>query len=212
MKTDLLIEELSKNSMVKVRSPWASSAQGFSFSLIFFALLVGFYELRPDLSEKITEPLYLIKLGLLLCSGVLSVAASTWVSIPNMPAKRWFFWVVFLPLALWGAILLSQITQLYFATPEAVHPEPMDLFCIQNFMLFLFIPGAFQFFQISKFAPTLSGLSGGFAVLFSTSMGNFFLLLLEQNDRVFHQVFWHLVPTVVFILIGAQVGKKILKW
>jgi len=212
MSNRSLIETLSREAETKTRSPWVGAIEGIAFSLVFFLLIGWFHQLRPDLMEKIHDPWYLINLILLGFSALLSATISCWIAIPNLRSPRWMRLVAFIPAVGWALSLVLMLYQTWLQSPALIHPQEMDMFCVQNFMLFLLLPGAFQLYQIKRLAPVLPAWSGALAILFATSTGNFALMLLEQNDAIYHQFAWHLIPTALFTMLGYAMGPRLLKW
>ncbi|MDT8446374.1 MAG: NrsF family protein [bacterium] len=212
MNNQQLIDSLSRQDCQAVRSPWMASLMGVGASLFFFLAVSWYYGLRSDLADQALEPLFITHLALLGGSALVSAALACYLAIPRMDLPRWLPSLGFLPLTIWVSSLLFQLAHTLLHYPEQIYPQPMDRFCIQSFMLFLVLPGAYMLFQVKRLAPVLPHWSGALSVLFATSMGNFALMLLESNDNLYHQTAWHLIPTIMFTLGGFFLGPKILKW
>ncbi len=212
MSNQSLIASLSEEAKISVCSPWGGAMRGLGFSVGFLFLLGSIYSLRPDLALKLAQPVYLTNLILLGLTAIASASVSCWIAIPDLQSPHWVRLLPFIPAGLWALSLVVTLQQIWLNRPELIHPHELNMFCIKNCMLFLLLPGTFQFAQIKRLAPVLPAWSGALSLLLATSMGNFALMLLEQNDGIYHQLAWHLAPTILFTLLGFMVGKKVLHW
>jgi len=212
MKTNDLIESLALEPAVTSRSFGQVVLQSAGLVLVLLLGLSLIYSLRVDLAQKLSEPWFTLDLVLLGGSAGLSLWVACKLGVPVLEGDRWWPKLALLPFAGWMMSLLGKLYLTWSTHPELVQPSPMDFFCIQNFMLFLLVPGLFFLFQLKTLAPVHPHWSAGLALLSATSMGNLALMLLESQDGIYHQVAWHLMPTLMFVGLGLCWGKKILKW
>ncbi len=81
--------------------------------------------------------------------------------------------------------------------------------CIASVAL---IPSAMLFWLIRKGANVRPLQAGSFAVLAASAIGALTLRLAEANDSMLHLASWHYLPTFLFAVLGALLGKQLLKW
>jgi len=212
VKTTDLIESLALQPAAVPRSPWGLVLVAMGLTGLLLFGLGSVYGYRPELWDRMGEPWFGLNLGLLLLSAMASLVVSCLIAVPHFSLTQRLRLFALLPFVLWSVSLAVSLVLTLATNPESIRPEPWDLFCVQNFMVFLLLPGAFFLFQIRKLAPTQPRWSSGLAVLAATSMGNFSLLLLEQQNSIFHQIVCHWSPTMMFVLLGFCCGKKMLRW
>jgi len=74
------------------------------------------------------------------------------------------------------------------------------------------VPAALIFALLRKGASVRPLRAGSFAVLAASGLGCLTLRLSEANDSLVHLVDWHYLPTLLFAVIGALVGRYLLRW
>jgi len=110
--------------------------------------------------------------------------------------------------------LLAFIVGLIFAYLEnGAAPLPShSIICLLCITMFSMIPAAWMFFLLRRQAPTNLKMAGSVALIAACSIGALTLRLSENTDSIIHLIYWHYLPMVGYALIGAWLGKKILKW
>jgi hypothetical protein len=170
--------------------------------------LIGF---RPDLISKLTGFWYeaeITTLWLLIITSVLAGIAS--MSPDNFQRPN----LLKLPYMVFG-ILLLIIAYQYFM-PLVPHTdagfETKGMECAICLAALSIVPSALMFAYLRKGATVHPYQTGAFAVFTATGIGCITLRLAEANDSMMHLAIWHYLPTLLFAIIGAFLGKWLLKW
>ena len=182
--------------------------------LIAYALAVGNYlgGFRPDILLQLTRPLYALEVVLLAAITFTSIIAAGISMYPD--AYQHPGWLK-LPNALLAALLMLILAQFAFlpSDPRMVVPEIANgMECTLCIAAVALLPSALLFRQLRTGASVTPLESGSFAVLASAGIGCLMLRLAEPNDSLYHLVTAHYLPTMLFAIIGAALGRWFLRW
>lgn len=182
--------------------------------LAIYAVATQLYlGLRPDLSMQLTRPFFVAEILLLTALAISSAIAAVLAMYPDVYQKPQ---LLKLPYAIFSALVGLILFQLFMPhDARMVMPEGEDVhamecaICIASVAL---IPAALLFALLKKGASIRPLQAGSFAVLAASAVGCLTLRLAEENDSLMHLVSWHYVPTLLFAMLGAAIGKKLLRW
>lgn len=209
-----LINKLS--SEAKPIRPMLKPGKRIGYLLLSFVLygLVAqkFLGLRADLVAQFTRPLFVIEIVLMLSLLVTSTIAAVLNIYPDLYQKS--FWLK-APYIIFGLILGLFIGQLFIpASNLAVIPAQIfhKIECARCIIFLAIIP-AILIFIILKKGATIKPLQAGiFTTLATSSLGYLILRFSEANDSISHLLIWHYLPMLLFSILGAVIGKFLLKW
>lgn len=174
--------------------------------ICYFALLISFSGFRPDILEKISQPLYLFEFGFMLLTGVLATYAASFLALPDSNQKSWIRFIPFIPLAFLIGILVGGIFSKNFITlTECLRSGHYE--CFIHVILYSILPTMMMFYTIHKAAPINYCWAGSMAGLSSASFGYIALRLVEKSDEPSMLLVWHFFPVVVVVMIGMMIGK-----
>ena len=210
MQTEELIQSMSTEAKAgkAALTPSALFLRWFGGSAASVVLMLFIFGLRPDLSAKLMDPLFLAELVILSALMICLAFTASCLSFPDMYQKRWVLWLA--PLS--GAAFLVTLVLAYI---EDSPPSPLPIHgieCLLCIMLISLTPAAWMFMLLKKQASTHLKMAGSTALLAAISIGALTLRLVEETDSVSHLITWHYLPMVGFALLGTWLGQKILKW
>lgn len=213
--TQQLIENLAQKIVpIRPMQPPYILALRLGVVLLAYGCIIGWVlGLRPDLMVQFHRPFYLAEIILLAAVTISSFFAAIYLAFPD---QYQYPGVTLLPLysfALFAVLLLVQA----FLPPDArmVFPASEGMqgmectFCVASVAI---IPSALMFIFLRKGATSSPPASGAYSVLAAAGLGCFMLRLSEANDSLIHLVLWHYLPIVLFAILGAFIGKILLKW
>jgi len=213
INTSDLIEKLSHEGLATKMLPNPRTMAGYLLAIIAVygistQCVLG---LRPDLATQLTRPLFAGEIILLSSLLITSTIASVLAMYPDAYQKTQFLkapYIVFLFLFILVGFQFFMPEDIRMIMPEVGHGMKCTI-CIASFAI---TPSAIIFTLLRRGAIVSQLQAGVFAALASSSIGCITLRLSELNDSVVHLVSWHYIPTLLFAMIGAFIGKLLLKW
>lgn len=216
-KTDTqeLIAKLSQevSSKTALRSPaWFGTR--LTAVLAIYGIGVQFFlHIRPDITIQLGRLTYTLEITLLTALFLFSAVAAVLSMYPDLYQKSYILRVPYILFALLLGSILFQLVAMphdprMVISPPVRHGMECTL-CIASLAL---IPSALIFALLKKGASVTPLHAGFFAILTTTGMSCLMLRLAEANDSLIHLLTWHYLPTLIFAIIGAIIGKFLLRW
>lgn len=182
--------------------PW------FLLSVIYLVGTVLFLGLRPDISERLIDGVFLFEMGLASMIFITAGMTSSWLSFPDSHQKEWMKAVtvtLFAVFALWvttrsieEGLNLSTTLHLGHCAHEGIIMEVVPIIVL----IFITMRGH----TVQPFwSMTMN-------VLAVSALGWLGLRMTCSMDQMGHSFFNHLLP---FAIIGAGLGffaRKLFKW
>lgn len=214
MDTKELINTLSKDATLKstLKSPCYFTGSLIIILIIYAVIIQFFLKIRPDFFDRISSPLFLTEIILLLSLAISSVFAAVISMYPDIYQKRWALKIPYLTLILLMGFILAQlilIDDLHLLISQAGSHGIECTICIAEVSL---IPSCLIFGIIRKGSSVTPYRAGSYAALTSTAVGCLTLRIAEANDSLQHLITFHYLPIFVFTAIGAIIGKWLFKW
>jgi len=213
--TQQLIRSLSQEAkpVRLMQGPMALSLR-LAAILIAYAAVLGFaLEFRSDLAVQLSRPMYLAEVVALFMIFLTTLVASVHLAYPDHYQKQLVFPVPILSITAFVALLILQGTMpedpLMVLGGEYAHHTYECTLCIAGSTI---IPVSVLLFVLHRGATVRPHLSGIFATISAAAIGCLMLRLAEANDSLPHLLVWHYAPTLLFALLGATLGKWLLKW
>ena len=212
MDTDALIEALARDArpVRRLPPPGRRVVRWLIVALPVIAVFGTLMGPRPDLTEMLAEPVFLVQLAAGLATAVAAAHAAFASSIPAAP--KWMLWLPAVPLAVWIASLGRQCWQAWLAFgPEGVvfHPEPA---CLLIIALVGAAPAAAMVAMIRRGAsltPRLTAFLGGLA---AAALAYVALRLVHPQDAAFMVLVWQFGSVAVFASVVGALGRRLLPW
>lgn len=188
----------------RVVARWLMLAAGY---LLLVTLGLG---IRPDIMEKLSQPVYALEL--LLCGLIAATAgmAAACLAVPDSYQKRWVKWLPFAPIVALGMLLLTgngvdaEMLSASAATPQYG--------VVLKLILLAVIPGIFLFVIIRRAAPVECCWAGSMAALAVGSMSYLTLRLVETGGNTADVMLWCYLPMLLLTMLGMMLGKFLLRW
>jgi hypothetical protein len=162
---------------------------------------------RADLAHQLHAPWFVAELVLLFVTFATSALGAALLAYPDLHQRRRAAFAPVWSFALFVVVLILA----WRANPHA--PPPVHNFqCTISISLVAVLPGVWTFYALRRLASTHQRLAGAVAALSAFSVGALWLRLHEVNDSIAHVVEWHYLPMLAVGLVGAWLGKRLLRW
>jgi hypothetical protein len=205
--TEDLIKTL-KGDLVPLKCPCPYQATGRWFLGLFaYVVAASCVALRDDFAVRLHSILFLSEIGVLTLLIITSALAALFLSVPDLRQRRQ---IIFAPIPvlgiLIGVLVLEGLQNIPFS------PRPDGIRSLAVISILSLPPAAFLFYQMRKFASTHYCTAGATALLTAYSSGNLITRMSENTNSIPYIVEWHYLPMVGVALIGAMLGRVLLKW
>jgi len=210
MKTSELIENLSsESSTVKFQNPAILFIKWVALSVVYLALMLLVFGIRPDVLYKLQTALFIAELASLLLIALTVGVAAIILSYPDAYQKRYLIFLPIIPAIAFVITLFFEV-QTQVATP--VQNEQHMLGCFLCICILALGPAFLLFKQLMQNASTSPRLASAMAVLAAFSLGALTIRLSEKVDSMMHIIGAHYLPLLFLTVIGLLAGRKLLKW
>jgi len=212
MKTPDLIDTLVDCAIPvrRLRPPLVRAALWLLIAALVLMVLAVAHGVRPDLVERLRQPLFAVGMFGALATGVLAAVASFKVSLPDT-SRSWL--LLPLPaLILWvSTIGYGCLTDWVSMGPDGVRMgEAVRCFAT---LLLTSAPLSVAMLVMVRYSaflrPTAVCMSGGLAVAATTS---FALSLLHDLDATIMILIWNLGSAVLIAGLASVFGRSLLAW
>ena len=211
-KTPDLIDALVQDAtpVRRLRPPLVRAGLWLAFAAIVLGLIAIAHGVRPDFSDRVRQPLFVLSMIGTLATGILAAAASFQISLPD----RSRLWTVLPlpPLALWVATIgYGCLTDWVSVDPDGVHMgEAVRCFAT---LLMTSVPLSIAMLIMLRYAALLRPLEvsvmGGLAVAAVTA---FALSLFHDLDATVMILIWNLGAAVLIAVLSSVFGRSMLEW
>jgi hypothetical protein len=211
-KTPELIDALVEcaTPVRRLRPPLVRAGLWLLFAALVLGLIAVAHGVRPDLAERLRQPLFITSMFGALATGILAAVASFRIGLPD--GSRW--WVVLpLPaLALWvSTIGYGCLTDWVSMGPDGVHlGEAVRCFAT---LFMTSVPLSIAMLVMLRYAALLRALEvsivGGLAVAAVTS---FALSLFHDLDATVMILMWNLGSATLIAALGILFGRSMFAW
>lgn len=214
MDTQELIAKLSRQTPAKpqLRPPAFFALRSMAVLIAYGVGVQLCLGLRADIALQLARPLFAMEIALLAILTVSSTLAAIIAMYPDAYRSAWLlrlpFGVALVLVALLGMQFMA-VHDVRMVIPGAGAHAMECALCIAATAI---VPAALIFALLRKGASVRPLRAGSFAVLAASGLGCLTLRLSEANDSLVHLVDWHYLPTLLFAVIGALVGRYLLRW
>ena len=205
---DALVE--TATPIRRLRPPIVRAALWLAFAVILLGLIAVAHGVRPDFSDRVRQPLFVLGMLGTLATSILAAVASFRLSLPDS-SRLWA--VLPLPaLALWVATIgYGCLTDWVSLDSDGVHMgEAIRCFAT---LLMTSIPLSIAMLVMLRYAALLRPLEvsivGGLAVAAVTA---FALSLFHGLDATVMILVWNLGTAALIATLGSLFGRSMLTW
>jgi len=211
-KTPDLIDALVETAtpVRRLRPPIVRAGLWLAFAATVLCLIAIAHGVRPDFSDRLRQPLFVLGMLGALATSISAAVASFRLSLPDS-SRLWA--VLPLPaLALWVATIgYGCLTDWVSLDPDGVHMgEAIRCFAT---LLMTSIPLSIAMLVMLRYAALLRplevGIVGGLAVAAVTA---FALSLFHGLDATVMILIWNLGTAALIATLGSLFGRSMLTW
>jgi len=193
----------------RLRPPIVRAALWLAFAVILLGLIAVAHGVRPDFSDRVRQPLFVLGMLGTLATSILAAVASFRLSLPDS-SRLWA--VLPLPaLALWVATIGYGCLTDWVSMDPGIHlGEAVRCFAT---LLMTSIPLSIAMLVMLRYTALLRPLEvsvmGGLAVAAVTA---FALSLFHDLDATVMILIWNLGVAVLIAALGSLFGRSMLTW
>ena len=205
---DALVE--TATPIRRLRPPIVRAGLWLAFAAIVLGLIAIAHGVRPDFSDRVQQPLFVLGMLGALATSILAAVASFRLSLPDS-SRLWA--VLPLPaLALWVATIgYGCLTDWVSMGPDSVHMgEAIRCFAT---LFMTSVPLSIVMLVMLRYAALLRPLEvsvmGGLAVAAVTA---FALSLFHGLDATVMILVWNLGTAALIATLGSLFGRSMLTW
>ncbi len=207
-----LIEALAANvaPVRRLRPPLARATLWLLFATLILALLAISHGARPDLAQRLQQPIFVISIAASFLTGILAAVAAFLVSLPDRP-RGWLL----LPVP---ALVVWISTIGYGCLTDWVNVDASGLRvgeaarCFATLVL-TSVPLSLVMFvmlrHVAPLRPTAVALISSLAVAAITASA---LSLFHEFDATVMILMWNLGSAALLVGLGALLGRKMFAW
>ena len=205
---DALVETVTP--VRRLRPPIIRAGLWLAFAATVLGLIAIAHGMRPDFSDRVRQPLFVLSMLGVLATGILAAVASFRLSLPDS-SRLWI--VLPLPaLALWvSTIGYGCLTDWVSMDRDGVHMgEAVRCFAT---LLMTSVPLSIAMLVMLRYAALLRPLEvsvmGGLAIAAVTA---FALSLFHDLDATVMILVWNLGIAAIIATLGSFFGRSMLTW
>jgi len=194
----------------RLHPPLVRASLWLLFAAFVLVLIAVGHGVRPDLAERLGQPVFVIGMLGALATGILAAIASFKVSLPD--TSRWWLLLPVPPLAVWvSTIGYGCLTAWVSVGPDGIRMgEAMR--CIAT-LLMTSVPLSIAMLAMLRYAtllrPTEVCAAGGLAVAAVTA---FALSLFHDLDATVMILVWNLGVAALIAVLAGLFGRSLLTW
>lgn len=207
-----LIEALvdSATPVRRLRPPMLRAVLWLSLAAAVLALLCVAHGVRPDISVRLQQPVFVVSMIGALATAILAALASFKLSLPD--GSRWWLLLPSPALAVWvSTIGYGCLTDWVSMSPDGVRMgEAIRCFAT---LLLTSVPLSIAMLVMLRHAallrPTAVSTVGGLAV---AAMTSFALSLIHDLDATIMVLIWNLGVAALIAGLASAFGRPALAW
>lgn len=166
---------------------------------------------RPDLARKLSDVGYLAESAALVAVFVSAASCAFRLSVPGIESTALAWTVLAAAWVLWVLRVASRWSAGGMAVELAAMSWSGGLPCIWRMLGLALAPAAAGLIMLRKAAPRRRGWAGLCAVLAACSLAMLGTQAVCAHDAAGHVLAWHVMPIATAALVGAAVGRRILR-
>ena len=211
-KTSDLIDALVDSAIPirRLRPPFLRASLWLTLALGVLGLLCIAHGVRPDISMRLRQPVFVVSMIGALATAVLAALASFKLSLPD--SSRWWLLLPTPALGAWvSTIGYGCLTDWVDMSPDGVRMgEAVRCFAT---LLLTSVPLSIAMLIMLRHAamlrPTAVSTAGGLAI---AAMTSFSLSLIHDLDATIMILIWNLGVAVLIAGLASALGRPSLSW
>jgi hypothetical protein len=193
-----------------LRPPLVRAAAWLAFAAVLLVLLAISHGLRPDLAERLRQPVFVVGIVAAIATGILAAIAASVLSLPDrsrlwllLPAPSLIAWV--------STIGYGCLTDWLNIGPDALRFGEI-IRCFATLVLTsgpLLLAMLMMVRHATLLRPTVVIMTGSLSVAAITATA---LSLYHDLDATVMILIWNLGTSALIIALGCAFGPKMLSW
>ncbi len=194
----------------RLRPPLIRAALWLLFAVLILGLIAIAHGVRPDLAQRLRQPVFVVGMFGALATGILAAVASFRISLPD--GSRWWVLLPLPALALWvSTIGYGCLTDWVSMPRDGANPgEAVRCFAT---LVMTSVPLSIAMLVMLRYAALLRALEvsivGGLAV---AAMTSFALSLFHDLDATVEILVWNLGSAVLIAAVASLFGRSMFTW
>jgi hypothetical protein len=208
-----LIEALAANVIPvrRLRPPLARATLWLSFVAIVLVVLAVSQGARPDLAQRLQQPIFFVGISASLLTGILAAIASFLVSLPDR-SRGWLLLPV-PALAVWISTIGYGCLTAWVDVDAAGGLRMGEAARCFATLVLTSVPLSLLMFVMLRHAAPLRpmpvALTGSLAVAAMTASA---LSLFHEFDATVMILMWNLGSAALLVALGALLGRRMFSW
>jgi len=175
---------------------------------VLFLLMVACHP-RPDLAQKLMQPLFASEISALVVLIAMTSLSATCLSYPDLyQHKRAVFYLPVLAFIIFAVLIFVEWLRDTPPSPPPIH----HMECLLSILVMSLPPAFWMLMRLRHMASVEPARACYTALLASFSVGALALRLSEPTDSMNHLIGWHYLPMIGVVFLGVICGRKLLKW
>ncbi len=202
MNTDQLIDTLTADlkPVPRLWPPVWRLIVWLALSIPATVLIVAAMHVRPDISAKIVDPMFLAQELASLAVAFIAAWAALVTCVPGEP--RWKIWVPVVPLSLWVATLGRQCWDEWLHRGASGMVFYSDWLCLPSVAMISTVPALAMVFALRRGARLHPLAAVSWGSLAAAALANAGLRLVHMEDAALMVVVWQFGSVLLFLAIA----------
>jgi hypothetical protein len=213
MSTESMIAELALRARPVKRLPHLRiCAEWMAVTVVSFAAIGLLYGFRPDLSQRMAEPLFMLEIAMNAMLVLVAGCSATAFSYPDRAKATTLKPMLLMIFMGYSALAVMTAFKQPDLAAQFANNAPHGIRCLLCILSFAAIPAIWMFWRLRYLATTKPMQAGGAAVMMAVAAGCLGVRLIETEVESSSLILWHYLPLLVLSSLGLFLGKRIFKW
>ena len=194
----------------RLRPPPVRAVLWLLLAALVLTLIAVAHGVRPDIAERLHQPVFVVGMFGALATGVLAAFASFRISLPD--ASRWWLMLPVPSLVIWISTIGYGCLTDWVSVVESDNRMAEAIQCIATLLL-TSVPLSIAMLVMLRYAaflrPTEVCLTGGLAVAALTA---FAMSLIHNLDATISILVWNLGSAALIASLASVFGRSTLAW
>ena len=194
----------------RLRPPPVRAVLWLLLAALVLTLIAVAHGVRPDIAERLHQPVFVVGMFGALATGVLAAFASFRISLPD--ASRWWLMLPVPSLVIWISTIGYGCLTDWVSVVESDNRMAEAIQCIATLLL-TSVPLSIAMLVMLRYAaflrPTAVCLTGGLAVAALTA---FAMSLIHNLDATISILVWNLGSAALIASLASVFGRSTLAW
>jgi hypothetical protein len=211
--TDALVRSLTRDLTPVRRLRTVNTRTALWAGLAALCVALGTFALgpRPDLPRKLSDAAYLAESAALVAVFVSAARCAFRLGVPGLEPTTLAWTVPAAACALWVVRVASRWSAGGMAIELTAMSWDGGLPCIWRMLGLALAPATTGLIMLRNAAPRRRGWAGSCAALAACSLAMLGTQAVCARDAAGHVLAWHVMPIAAATLVGAAIGRRILR-